>query len=74
MKNHDVMHLELKRIEVCDLGIALNSLSRAFNQEVSMAEKAGDVDAAQRAKAASRKWSTLRKKIAEQFDAQDKED
>lgn len=73
MKNQNIMTLELSRLEVLDVRTALLSVVQSFRAEIAEAERAGDIEAANRAKKNAQKWYTLREKIVEQFDKQDKE-
>lgn len=72
MKNQDTMTLKLSRIEVCDIRTALRSVAQGFKEQADEAEKAGNIDSANRAKKSAEKWFALRDKIIEQFDEQDK--
>ena len=70
MTNMDMMKLELKRIDVCNLRKALSSIIIELKQEYEETEKEpvrhADIERC------IKKWESLRAEIIRQFDEQDK--
>jgi hypothetical protein len=73
MTNSEIMTLSLKRINVCDICLALTSLICEMNRELKD-ESTSEYRKTVVLPGSNKKWETLRAEIVNQFDEQDKEE
>jgi hypothetical protein len=72
MTNGDIMTLNLKRINVCDLRLALTGLIHEMQREMKD-ETTSEYRRTEVLPASINKWEKLREEIIRQFDEQDAE-
>ena len=73
MKNGDIMTLKLRRLNVCDLQLALTSLIWGMKNEMNNDPECSEYRKTEVLPASIKKWEKLKAEISKQFDEQDAE-
>jgi hypothetical protein len=73
MKNDDIMTLNLRRLNVCDLQLALTGLIGDMKREMNSDPECPKYRKTVVLPASIKKWEKLKAEIAKQFDEQDAE-
>jgi hypothetical protein len=73
MKNDDIMTLNLKRLNVCDLQLAITLLAGDMKREMDSDPECPEYRKTVVLPASIKKWEKLKAEISKQFDAQDAE-
>lgn|GEM_PF-4027760 len=73
MKNDNIMTLELRRLNVCDLQIALTGLIWDMKREMNNDPECSEYRKTVVLPASIKKWEKLKAEISKQFDEQDAE-